>query len=203
MEELDDEIEYLSEEELAQALALCSFTNTHFVYFEENGDITSITNEKKPGNSSYIEYRYEDVKEFLTGKINLLDYRLILNTKHEPVIIKKTAEADYVTYSFKVIEPYTKDPVILVVWNKTEKMWHVSINKQMPVYSGINSTLSFFVTFEKNIDFLIRSFHIEMKDLITKDVVDIPFTSKFEDDIESILLTTGKFVHSYGLEIHE
>ena len=67
------EVEYLSEELIAQALAISP--TLYFVYFNENGDIDAITNEKRTNSKlNCIEFDYKRVEKFFKGTENFINY---------------------------------------------------------------------------------------------------------------------------------
>jgi dTDP-4-amino-4,6-dideoxygalactose transaminase len=69
---------------------------------------------------------------------------------------------------------------------------------------GLSSRLLFFVTMNSNVNLLVRSIEIDLKELIGSPAgISIPFSSKFENNIKLINIGTRRFFDSYGLLINE
>ena len=202
----DDEIEYLTEEEISQALAVSSFSSIYFVYFDTTGEILSISNERDVNNTaSYIEIEYERVEKFLSNKVPFSNYKISLLEENKPTLVKKTQESVYKTNIFKMIEPVVSESTMLIV-NWSNGQWNFSIResyKQQLKDLGLSSKLLFFVTLDTNVNLLVRTIEIDLKELINStEGISVPFISKFESSINDINLSTRRFFDSYGLVIN-
>lgn len=202
----DDEIEYLTEEEIAQALAVSSFSSIYYVYFDTTGEILSISNERDLNNTaSYIEIEYERVEKFLSNAVPFSNYKISLLEENKPTLVKKTQEAVYKTNIFKMIDLGTTESTMLIVrWDKDS--WNFAIResyKKQLKDLGLSSKLLFFVTLDTNVNLLVRSIEIDLKELINStEGVSVPFVSKFENKIKDINLSTRRFFDSYGLLVN-
>ncbi len=206
MEIEDDEIEYLTEEEIARALAVSSFSSIYYVYFDSTGEILSISNERDINSTaSFIEIEYERVEKFLSNKALFSNYKVSLLEENKPTLVKKTQESVYKTNIFKMIDPVVKDSTMLIVhWNLDH--WNFSIResyKKQLKDLGLSSKLLFFVTLDSNVNLLVRTIELDLKDLINStDGISIPFISTIENKIKDINLSTRRFFDSYGLVIN-
>lgn len=203
----DDEIEYLTEEEIAAALSVSNFSTKYYVYFEENGDISSISNERKTDRSNFLEFEHSEVEQFLTGKENYLQYKLSLMDKDTPALIKKSEYEYYTKSVFTPIDyPSDSETKLRVVWNGTDSTWEFSLSddyKERLRRLGLTTKLMFFVSLDKNVNFVIRTILVDMHQLVYNSKVVVPFAIKEENEKKLIALSTKKFFDSYGLTVYE
>jgi len=199
------ENEYMSDEEFLK------FWNHKFIdqyriyYDKENGDIISITNELASIPYENVEVEFATVERFLTGKDNFIFFRIefdeedavkFVNKKESPVVFKSNI-VEYI----RAVE--NNEAILQVIW--TKKNWAFKINKEFlkhPRSKSLNSKINFFVTKENNINFLIRSIEIKIKDLIENEYVYIEFVSEEENHIEDIAMFTLPFFESYRMTIN-
>jgi hypothetical protein len=204
----DDEIEYLTEEEISQAIAVSNFSNIYYVYFDTAGEILSISNERSVARTdSFLEIEYERVEKFISNTETLSDYKISL-LDEKPTLVKKTQESVYKTNIFKMIDPTVTESTMLVVrWEKSKSRWVFSLResyKKQLRDLGLSSKLLFFVTMNSNVNLLVRSIEIDLKELIGSPAgISIPFSSKFENNVKLINIGTRRFFDSYGLLINE
>jgi hypothetical protein len=204
----DDEIEYLTEEEISQAIAVSNFSNIYYVYFDTTGEILSISNERNVARiDSFLEIEYERVEKFISNTETLSDYKISL-LDEKPTLVKKTQESVYKTNIFKMIDPTVTESTMLVVrWEKLKSRWVFSLResyKKQLRDLGLSSKLLFFVTMDSNVNLLVRSIEIDLKELIGSPAgISIPFSSKFENNVKLINIGTRRFFDSYGLLINE
>jgi hypothetical protein len=95
------------------------------------------------------------------------------------------------------------DPVLQVDW--TPNGWVFKLDKKFadsPKGKSINSKLNFFVTKEDNINYLIRSIEIKLKNLLSDDAVIVEFVDPDENNIYKIAMFTLPFFESYGMRIN-
>lgn len=197
--------EYMTDEEFLK------FYNHRFIdpyqiyYDRETGNIIAITNEPLDNGYPNVKIDFEKIERFLNGKDNFIFYRVefdeedaikFVNKKESPIAFKSNI-IEYV----RVIEDNTA--ILQVTWH-TDK-WAFTVNKEFlnnPRSKSLNSKINFFVTKEDNINFLIRSIEIKIKDLVTTESVDIPFTTVEESNITEIAMFTLPFFESYGMTIN-
>lgn len=203
-----EEIEVLSDEQIAQAHAAVMFSNVYYVYFENNGSITLITNEKDATRTqNFIEVEYSRISKFLEGKENFINYKVSLMDKDTLSIVKKTQDAAVNTTLLTTIDNTVSNDTLLVIeWDIVNSCWNFSIrpeHKSQLVEMGVSTKLLFFITAEANLNFLIRTIDIELTDLVKLDKLSVPFVSKLENDISKLSVSTRRFFDSYGLLVNE
>lgn len=200
-----DEIEYLSEEEIAKALA--PVINLYSVYFDENGNIDAITNEKKVGSKlNCIEFDYKRVEKFFKGE-NFINYKVSLADKDTPTIVKKTEDAGTNTnFLIEINQIANNNTTLIVEWNRSEQCWIFKIDelyKDQLKLLGLNAQLLFFITLKTNQNFLIRTISINIKELIEFGTFKVNWKTHTEEHINKLSVSTRKFFDSYGIEINE
>lgn len=201
-----NDIEYLSEEQIANALAIPS--NLYFVYFNENGDIDAITNEKRIDSKlNCIEFDYKRVEKFFKTNENFINYKVSLVDKDTPTIVKKTEDAGINTnFLIPVNQEPTSDTTLIIHWSSVTKSWIFKIDdeyKSQLEELGLNAHLLFFITLKINQNFLIRTILINIKDLVKTGTVDINWINSSEQEFHKLSVTTRRFFDSYGITTHE
>ena len=202
----DDEIEYLSEEQLASLLA--PPPAIYYVYFTDAGKIDAITNEKRESTAlGFITVDYKRVEHFLTGTENFIDYVVSLADKDTPMIVKKTEDAGVNTnWIVNIQSPVTDKTTLNIVWNEVNKSWDFCIQesyKQQISTLNLNAQLLFFITLRSNANFLVRIITIDMKELIEAKQIEIPWTSNAERNFSKLFVSTKRFFDSYGILKYE
>lgn len=202
----DEEIEYLTEEQLASLTA--EPLVAYYVYFTDAGKIDAITNEKRESTAlGFITVDYKRVEQFLTGAENFIDYVVSLADKDTPMIVKKTEDAGVNTnWLINVQSPTTDNTTLNIVWNNFNKSWDFSIQesyKQQISTLNLNAQLLFFVTLKQNANFLVRIINIDMKELLDSKQIQIPWISNAERDFSRLFVSTKRFFDSYGILKYE
>jgi hypothetical protein len=199
------EDEYMPSNEYAEFYNR-TFVDQYRIYYDkENGDIFSITNELSDVPYETVEVEFSTVERFLTGKDNFIFFRLefdeedaikFVNKKESPVVFKSNI-VEYI----RVVEDNTA--MLQVTWYPDR--WSFIINKDFlnnTRSKSLNSKINFFVTKEDNINFLIRSIEIKIKDLVNPESFDVAFTTDEESNITEIAMFTLPFFESYGMTIN-
>jgi hypothetical protein len=176
------------------------------IYFDkETGALQSITNELSDNGYATIEVEFKDVERFLSGRDNLVFYRVeiddegavkFVNKKESPVVFKSNI-IEYI----RVVDNNTA--TLQVTWTPTA--WHFNINETFlanPRSKSLNSKINFFITKENNINILIRNIQIQIKDLVNKKPCIVTFETEEEVNIDNIAMFTLPFFESYGMTVN-
>jgi hypothetical protein len=104
---------------------------------------------------------------------------------------------------FEWITETTDRVECLVTWNGPRKTWDFKLDPRIKDYYDVvvAPKLVFFVTLENDFDFLVRTIFISLPDLITSEEISVPFTSKIENKIDKISISSKLIFKSYGLRI--
>lgn len=199
---MSEEFEELTAEELDKLMN--PTPAVYYVYFDDEGNIDAITNEKRAESSFNVaEVNYNTAEIFLTGKANFINYRLTLSNKNSYVFVKKIGESDVGLNTLNTIyEQPTEDTACIVEWNKHTKTWQLYLQNDNAVTTRLSVNLTFYVSLV-NRNFLVRTIKLDMKDFSNNQKVTIPFSSEVENDISKIVVSTRRFFDSYGLVINE
>jgi hypothetical protein len=185
---------------------------THYVYFDKRtGRIVGVSNEAEPQFEHAIQVSFDEVEGFLSGRLNPKDYLVGYkrNAAGDSVLaILLSTDLGYAFKNniFEWITETTDTVECLVTWNGNKKTWNFEIDKHIKDYYDVvvAPKLVFFVTLENDFDFLVRTIFISLTDLVTSDVISIPFTSNIENKIDKISISSKLVFKSYGLRIqHE
>jgi hypothetical protein len=195
---MTDEIEYLTDDQLASISGIID--NLYYVYFVEGGKIDAITNEKRENSTlNFIKVEYNRIEKFLVGKENFSEYIVSLIDKDTPVIVKPSESISANTHWLsKITEVATDNTTLTVTWNAVNESSREQI-KQI----GLTAQLLFFITFNNNPNFLIRTISIDMLDISNTTAIEIPWISLSEQDYYNIAVSTRRFFESYGILKYE
>lgn len=182
---------------------------THYVYFDKKtGQIFSVGNEPEPKFEHGIRVAFEDVEGFLVGRLKFKDYLVGYKRNQEGVSNLAIVPATDQGYGFKNnvfewISETDENVECTVTWNGPRNRWDFEIDKKVKNYYDVvvAPKLVFFVTLEDDFDFLIRTIFVNLADLISTDVISIPFTNSMEKKIDKISISSKLIFKSYGLRI--
>jgi len=199
---MSEEFEELTEEELAKLLIPA--LPVYYAYFNDTGEIDAITNEKRLESALNVaEFDYESAEMFLTGKANIINYRVTMSAKNSYVFVKKQDDADVGLNSlYFVKDSFTSQPSCIVEWNKKLSNWVLYLHDDTVQLQKLSANLMFYITLH-NRNFLVRSIKVDVKDIVEQGKISIPFMYDAEHDITKLTVSTRKFFDSYGLKVNE
>jgi hypothetical protein len=189
----------LTKEELEQAVAVSYIHPNMYVYYNDYGNITSISNVKQT-DAEYLEVPETKLVDFLSGKKDFSRYKIDYfkfnreNTKHEVDV----DTSQNLIYIVPVVSDYSKD--VTIVLNKQELSWSFVLSnnaKNTVSQYSLDKVYSFYVTKNKDPQFLLDSVHVTGTELL--DNVSIPLTA----GLANISLVISRHFKSYGLLINE
>ena len=195
-----NEIDELTPEQLKQALAVSIMPTCMFVYYDELGNVTAISNEKND-SLLYAEVLESKVIDFVSGAKDFSKYKIDYFTfnkddhKEKPLIDIPTNLIHIIPFSKKEDE---KD--ITIVHNKETKTWSFILNE-----SGINVVKNqnrfkpyrFYIIKDNNPQFLLSTIELTGEELLESP--SVAFKSKFENHVKTVGVATMKEFSSYGL----
>lgn len=172
----------------------------HYVVYDNEGRITSVTNEK-PRKGKYIVTKYKEVEHFLKGSWRFIDYCVKLKDT-EPTVIKKPIEViqDWNYSKFEIVNNgVDQNTNVCITWIRKKKQWQFTLSKDTMEHYSLNFKLHFFVVLENNFDYLIRSMQVDLHEIDRTGKVIIAFDSTEELDLDKIKLITVPVFKKYGL----
>jgi hypothetical protein len=182
---------------------------THYVYYDKKtGQLLSVGNEKDTNYDYGFKIAWEEAEPFITGKHIFRDYvvgyKKTPSGKSELAIVPVTDQGyAFKNNVFEWITPTNKPVECQVTWNKPNASWEFSIDRKLTdSYDAVLSPkLVFFVTLETDFDFLIRTIFIDLADLISTEIISVPFESAIEQKIDKISISSKLVFKSYGLKV--
>lgn len=159
-----------------------------FVYYDDDGNITSITNEKK-SSGEYIEADESEVQDFLNGSKDFTKFKissLSSGTKQ----IKLASDNSILVYKdFYIVNKSKGDEQVIIECNTKDFCWNIKLNDKAQLLD-----FSFYVCKKDNLNFLIREVKVP-----AKQTFSIPFDSNLENKINELIVLTKQVHKSYGL----
>ncbi len=190
---------------IQQALELSKVSTLYRVYFDkETGHVLSVTNEENKNLFSFIEVEYEVVKDFLVGKKQSTNYKVVFVNQTTPAIILQT-ETD--------VDLITLDEVPLVTnWDNMftienyplQKQWGFQLRpdqRDILKLHNLNTSFEIFIVDKNNSNFLYRTIKILLKNIIENDRFYVDYTNDNESNTNQFNIFVKKFFQTVGYQI--
>jgi hypothetical protein len=195
-----DEIDELTPEQMQRALAVSIMPSCMFVYYDESGNVTSISNERND-NLLYAEVLESKVIDFLSGARDFSKYKIDYFTFNKDDYTSQPL-IDIPTDLIYVIPQSNKDDFkdIDIIHDKENKLWQfVLSNSGIEIVKKHNlyKPYRFYIIKDSNPQFLLSIIELTGADLLEKPTV--AFKSKFESHVNTVGVATMKEFNSYGL----
>jgi hypothetical protein len=195
-----NEIDELTPEQLEQALAVSIMPTCMFVYYDELGNVTAISNEKND-SLLYAEVPESKVIDFVSGVRDFSKYKIDYFTFNKDDY-KDEALIDIPTNLIYII-PFSKkedDRDITIVHNKETKTWSFILNDagiEIVKKQNSNKPYRFYIVKDNNPQFLLSTIELTGEQLLESP--SVAFKSKFEKHVKTVGVATMKEFNSYGL----
>lgn len=169
----------------------------YYVYYnKETGALLSATNEKHLVFTDKINVSLDVYERLVSGKDKFSDYRVGEKTSGVLSLIPIIEDQ----YNFKNkrlhwIKDCPDGIDIKIEWHGHTKVWKFSLVSKKITYID---KIMIFVVLDDDLDFLVRSFKINVPSLLNSPLY-IPFDNKFEEDISKISVTAASSTYTYGL----
>ena len=195
-----NENDELTPEQLEQAMAMSIMPTCMFVYYDESGNITAISNEKND-SLLYAEVPESKVTEFLSGDKSFSKYKIDYFTFNkedykEELLIDIPANLIYIV-------PFSKkedEKDITIVHNKETKTWSFVLNESgvdIVKKQNLFKPYRFYIIKDNNPQFLLSTIELTGNELL--ETPSVAFKSKFENHVKTVGVATMKEFNSYGL----
>lgn len=181
----------------------------YYVYYDKStGEIFSVSNEKNPNYKNRLDVIFDDVKYLLSGDWKFIDYLVGYKKLVDDTVLSIIPKVDN-DYAFRGgvfewLQLSNKETEVIVEWNGNMRCWafYLSDAAKRSYDDGLLSPrLTFFITLEADLDFLIREIGITVQDLLNQPRIEIPFISKLETNINKISIGTRLIFKSYSLKV--
>jgi hypothetical protein len=195
-----NEIDELTPEQLEQALAVSIMPTCMFVYYDELGNVTAISNEKND-SLLYAEVLESKVIDFVSGAKDFSKYKIDYFTfnkddyKEKPLI-------DIPTNLIYIVPFVKKEDIIdiVITHSKENKTWSFNLSQSgIEVVKQQNrfKPYRFYIIKDNNPQFLLSTIELTGEQLLESPTV--AFKSKFENHVKTVGIATMKEFNSYGL----
>ncbi len=198
------EDDIIPDDVLQQALSLSSQSSLYKVYFDVNtGDLIAVTNEEILTLTHYVEMEYSSVSDFLKNKKLIENYKIVFVDQVTPVIVDKgNSDVDLVTLQeVKNVDHW--DSMFTIENYPLMERWGFQLRpdqRNLMKIHNLNTVFEIYVTSRSNLNFLIRTIKITLKDLINNDKFFVDYNSKNEKSVYNKIFVR-KFFDSTGYQI--
>lgn len=189
----------LTLEQLADIKQLSYIHPNMYVYYNDFGNILSISNVKDSAKN-YIEVPEEKLLDFLLGKKDYSRYKIDYFKFSYSDNLKDEISVDVsnnLVYMIPVVtDQSTKD--LTVIFSKQDKTWQFNLNntgKETVYQNPLDKVYSFFLVKDRDPHFLIETLQVTGSELINGVNIQCNYLPKIPS------LSTMKQFNSYGLII--
>ena len=195
-----DNIDKLTPEQLEKALAVSVMPTCMFVYYNESGNVTAISNEKND-SLLYAEVPESKVVDFISGARDFSKYKIDYFTFNKDDF-KEESLIDIPTNVIYVV-PFSKkedDKNITIIHNKETKTWSFILDElgiDIVKTHNLYKPYRFYIIKDNNPQFLLSTIELTGKELLESP--SVAFKSKFENQVKTVGVATMKEFNSYGL----
>jgi hypothetical protein len=189
----------LTLQEILQAEAVSMIPKTMYVWHDEAGTITGISN--IPSTGEYLEVPKSRLHDFLSGKKDYCRYNIdyfkfdnALQTKDESIKISSALIYEIPRVTDKGVVDFT------IIHNKKQKRWQILLSddaKDMISKINPSTTFDFYLTATKDPHYLLKTITVPVSNM--KDGNKLQFEASLEEDADSFTISTFGYFKSYGL----
>lgn len=197
-----DEEEFLSQDEIDKILNT-KYVFDYYVYFDKSdGTILALSNEVCPRFDDFIQVEFSEIERFFNNTDQHFNFKVIFDAEGKPSFVNRHITSNIKTTIIETIRITDNECVLTVVW--TPQGWEFIVSDMFlknARVTSVNSKLTFYVTTEENINYLVRQIDLQLRNLISNKTVKIPFTTDYELKANDISMVTIPFFESYGMRI--
>lgn len=159
-----------------------------FVYHDEEGNITSVTNEKR-SSGEYIEAEESEISDFLNGTKDFTKFK-INSLSSGSKQIKLAHDSSALVYKdFYIVNNSVENEQVIITHNNKTNFWSIKLDDEAQLLN-----FSFYVCKKNNLNFLIREVVVPPKRTFL-----IPFVHIAEQQADEIIVLTKRVHTSYGI----
>lgn len=158
-----------------------------FIYYDNDGNITSVTNEKK-AEGAYLETDESEITDFLNGSKDFTKFKISSLSSGTKQIKLSTEPTNLVYKDFFIVDKSNGKEQITITHNLKTNSWNLVVNSE----ELFNFT--FYICKNDNLNFLVRKIDIPAKKVFT-----VPFIDSLEYKVNEILVLANISYKSYGL----
>lgn len=159
-----------------------------FVYHDEEGNITSITNEKRP-TGEFIEADESEIVDFLNGSKDFTKFKIQSLTSGTKKIKLASDTSSLVYKDFYVVSKSDGKEQVIIEHNSKNFCWNIRLSDSAQLLD-----FNFYVCRKDNLNFLIREIKVP-----AKKTFSILFETNIEEQVNDFIILTKKIHKSYGI----
>ena len=180
-------IDFISEEERLRTLAMFSAPNMFYVYYDDDNNIYSITNEKKD-SGNFIETTEALVKDFLEGRKDYKNFKVKGGGSKQ--FVENQVYVKSVYKDFSVITPCESTPDLALSIKDSKIIFKINLD-----ITGYSGNLQFFIVDKNDYNCLFETLDLNLEDIQLHGSVE----KSLNYDVENIAIITKNFFNSYGI----
>lgn len=159
-----------------------------FVYHDEEGNITSITNEKR-STGEYIEAEESEIADFLNGSKDFTKFKIQSLTSGTKQIKLASDSSALVYKDFYIVNNSDGQEQVSIIHNSKNLCWEIKLNDTAQMVD-----FNFYICRKENLNFLIREIKVPAKKIFLE-----PFEYNIEQKVDQLIILTKKIHKSYGI----
>ena len=188
---------------------MLNINQDRYVYFDENGEITKITNYKEDENLSFVKVDYKLVEKIMEGLEPSFNFMVIYDISIRAYVIKpKLLITDFIYNVNDRIHEIKKnllDADLTVIQDIQNTCWKFDINDSLKSQLlaqniSISTPLMFSITKKHNPHVLYRTIQVKFSDILEKLDYSVPFVYNTEYT-SNLSVYTIKKMQSYKYEV--
>jgi hypothetical protein len=171
-----------------------------FVYYDESGNVTGISNEKNE-SLMYAKVDESKVTEFLSGAKDFSKYKIDYFTFNKDEF--KSLPLVEIPTNLIYIVPFIKKEDttdIVITHDKENKRWSFNLSQlgiEVVKQQNLFKPYRFYIIKDSNPQFLLSTIELTGAELL--ETPSVGFKSKFENHVKTVGVATMKEFNSYGL----
>lgn len=188
---------------------MLNINQDRYVYFDENGEITKITNYKEDENASFVKVDYKLVEKIMEGSLPSFNFMVIYDISIREYVIKPKISMNEFTYTVNdrihEIKKNLIDADLTIIQDIKNACWKFNINDSLRSQLlaqniSINTPLFFSITKKHNPHILYRTIEVKFSEILEQLDFLVPFVYN-DENTTTLSVYTIKKMQSYKYEV--
>ena len=188
---------------------MLNINQDRYVYFDENGEITKITNYKEDENASFVKVDYKLVEKIMEGSLPSFNFMVIYDISIREYVIKPKISMNEFTYTVNdrihEIKKNLIDADLTIIQDIKNACWKFNINDSLRSQLlaqniSINTPLFFSITKKHNPHILYRTIEVKFSEILEQLDFSVPFVYN-DENTTTLSVYTIKKMQSYKYEV--
>jgi len=188
---------------------MLNINQDRYVYFDENGEITKITNYKEDENTSFVKVDYKLVEKIMEGLLPSFNFMVIYDISIREYVVKPKISMTEFTYTVNdrihEIKKNLIDADLTIIQDIKNACWKFNINDSLRSQLlaqniSINTPLFFSITKKHNPHVLYRTIEVKFSEILEQLDFSVPFIYN-DENTTTLSVYTIKKMQSYKYEV--